>query len=87
MKVKQLLITKIFIKGKTKMKSYEILVGVHTHTHTCRNLKEEKGVDEIYSKLAYIKFKNRSLLSKHIKNVYLVMTYFAVLDFKYQDRK
>ena len=34
----------------------------HTHTHTSNNLKEEKRVDNIYSK--NIANKNRSFLSK-----------------------
>jgi len=37
-------------------------VHTHTHTHTSRILKEEKRVDNIYSKS---NVKNRSFLSKY----------------------
>ena len=44
-------------------------VHTHTHTHTSRNLKEEKRVDNIYSKdIANKKIlKNKSLSNKAYK--------------------
>ncbi len=48
-----------------KLKTVE-RVHTHTHTHTSRILKEEKRVDEIYSKSVILKIKNRLLLNKKL---------------------
>ena len=44
------------------MHKLKTIARVHTHTHTSRILKEEKRVDNIYSKS---NVKNRSFLSKY----------------------
>ena len=48
-------------------------VHTHTHTHTSRNLKEEKRVDNIYSKnIANRILENKSLSNKAYKLCFII---------------